>query len=81
LGGDRPFILKSFDGTAADFAANLDYWLRDSEGRQLPLSKGLSIRVIKDVNTLVSAFRQGEIDILNVPLALFNNVSITRSTK
>ena len=34
--------------------------------------KTLSPRVMKDVNTQLAAFRHGELDILNIPLALFN---------
>jgi len=72
--GTGPFVLKTFDGAVAQFDANSDYWLADSDGRHLPLAKFLSIRVIKDVNTLLTAFRRGDLDILNIPLALYNDV-------
>lgn len=72
--GTGPFILKSFDGTVAHFVANPGYWQTDSRGRHLPLAKTLSIRIIKDANTLLAAFRQGDLDILNIPLALFNEI-------
>ncbi|MGH8549681.1 MAG: ABC transporter substrate-binding protein [Methylococcales bacterium] len=61
--------MKSWDGVTARFDANPDYWLQGQ-----PVAKTLSLRIVKDVNTLVTAFKRGETDILNVPLALFNDV-------
>ncbi len=71
--GTGPFILKAFDGSIAQLVANPNYWQRD-QGRRLPLANTLSIRVIKDVNTEFSAFKKGELDILNVPVALYSEV-------
>lgn len=67
--GTGPFVLRAWDGVTARFDANKDYW----QGGQ-PWAKTLSIRIIKDVNTLAAAFQRGEIDIMNTPLALFSNV-------
>lgn len=67
--GTGPFVMKSWDGVTAHFDGNSAYWQKG-----LPFAKTLSLRIIKDVNTLVTAFKRGEIDILNVPLALFNDV-------
>jgi len=67
--GTGPFVLKTWDGVTARFDANPEYRVKG-----LPIAKTLSLRIIKDVNTLVTAFKRGEIDILNVPLALFNDV-------
>lgn len=71
--GTGPFILKSWDGSLAKYTVNGDYWL--SEGRaKLPKAKALSVRVIKDANTMFLAYKQGELDVLNVPLPLFDAV-------
>lgn len=67
--GTGPFILKNWDGVTAQFDGNPDYWQKGQ-----PIAKTLALRIIKDVNTLVTAFKRGETDILNVPLALFNDV-------
>jgi len=72
--GTGPFILRSWDGVTARFVANPEYWATDEAGRRLPYAKTLTLRIIKDVNTALTAFRQGELDVLNVPLALFNEV-------
>jgi len=48
--------------------------LRDDQGKQLPRANTLSVRVIKDVNTVLTAFRHDDLDILNVPLALYGEV-------
>jgi ABC-type transport system substrate-binding protein len=71
--GTGPFILTSYDGNVARLVANPNYWQSDG-GRRLPLAKLLSIRLIKDVNTEYSAFRKDELDILNVPVALYSQV-------
>ncbi len=71
--GTGPFMLQSWDGSHAQFAANPDYWLNEG-GTKLPLARTLSIRVIKDASTLLLAFRNGELDVLNVPLPLFDAV-------
>lgn len=71
--GTGPFILKSWDGSLAKYTVNGDYWF--SEGRaKLPKAKALSVRVIKDANTMFLAYKQGELDVLNVPLPLFDAV-------
>lgn len=72
--GTGPFILQSWDGANARFQANPSYWKSDTDGKKLPFSSSLSIRVIKDVTAAFTAFKQGELDILNVPLALFNEI-------
>jgi len=83
--GTGPFELTSWDGVVAKFNANARYWLKEGSAgnagsagsagsTQLPLAKELSIRVMKDPNTALAAFRGGEIDILNVPLAVFPEI-------
>lgn len=72
--GTGPFILKSYDGSLAQFESNPEYWMRDAKRNRLPLAKTLSVRVIKDINAEVTAFRHGELDILNLPVALYTDV-------
>lgn len=72
--GTGPFVLKSWDGTVARFDANQAYWARAEDGRSLPIAKSLSIRTMKEVNTMLTAYQQGELDLMNVPLALFGEV-------
>lgn len=67
--GTGPFALVSWDGVLARFAAHPGYWVQGQ-----PLAKTLSIRVMKDPNTALAAFRGGELDILNVPLAVFPEI-------
>jgi peptide/nickel transport system ATP-binding protein len=67
--GTGPFALVSWDGVVARFAAHPRYWMRGA-----PMAKELSIRVMKDPNTALAAFRAGELDILNVPLAIFPEI-------
>jgi ABC-type transport system substrate-binding protein len=67
--GTGPFALVSWDGVLARFTAHPHYWLPGA-----PIAKSLSIRVMKDPNTALAAFRGGELDILNVPLAIFPEI-------
>lgn len=71
--GTGPFILSSWDGSVASFKANGSYWLSEN-GARLPLAKTLSIRIMKDASSLLAAYEQQELDILNVPLPLFDAV-------
>lgn len=71
--GTGPFVLRSWNGVTALFDANPDYWQKAQ-----PIAKTLSLRIIKESNTLVTAFKRGEIDILNVPLAMFSDVFDTK---
>jgi ABC-type transport system substrate-binding protein len=72
--GTGAFVLQSWKDGVASFTANTRYWKRDAVGKLLPYAKTLAIRVMKDTNTELAAFRQGELDILNVPLASFDQV-------
>lgn len=72
--GTGPFVLTAWDGSVARFKANDGYWGRTEQGEHLPKPKTLSIRIMKDVNTELTAFQKGDLDILNVPLALYNEV-------
>jgi ABC-type transport system substrate-binding protein len=72
--GTGPFVLKKWDGAVASLDANNAYWGRTADGRTLPIPKSLSIRTMKDVNSMLTAFQQGDLDILDVPLALYNEV-------
>jgi len=67
--GTGPFALVSWDGVLARFAAHPHYWLPGA-----PIARSLSVRVMKDPNTALAAFRGGELDILNVPLAIFPEI-------
>jgi peptide/nickel transport system ATP-binding protein len=67
--GTGPFALASWDGVVARFTAHPRYWVGGE-----PMAKELSIRVMKDPNTALAAFRAGELDILNVPLAIFPEI-------
>ncbi len=67
--GTGPFELTSWDGAVATFKGNTRYW-----DKSFTLANELSIRVMKDPNTALAAFRGGEIDILNVPLAVFPEI-------
>ena len=71
--GTGPWAMTSWGGAVAKFDANRSYWLVEN-GQKLPLGDNLSVRVMKDPNTALAAFRSAELDILNVPLALFNEI-------
>jgi ABC-type transport system substrate-binding protein len=71
--GTGPFVLNSWNGSEAKFTANSRYYLKEGN-TFLPKAKSLSIRVIKDANTNLLAYKNGEIDILNVPLPLYESV-------
>ncbi len=71
--GTGPFILTSWNGSEAQYRSNPAYYLRDG-ARPLPKAKTLSLRVIKDANTALLAYKNKELDILNVPLPLFDTV-------
>jgi ABC-type oligopeptide transport system substrate-binding subunit len=68
--GTGPFVLRSWDGVQARWDSNGNYWAQSLQSHPLP--RTLSLRVMKDINTQLAAFRQGELDILNIPLALFS---------
>lgn len=72
--GTGPFVLKSWDGTMATLDANPAYWAKDDDGGVLPKAKSLSIRTMKEVNAMLTAYQQGELDLMNVPLALYGEV-------
>lgn len=67
--GTGPFILRGWDGVTARFDANHEYWIPGE-----PAAKALTLRIIKDSNTLTAAFRAGELDILDVPVSYFSQV-------
>lgn len=72
--GTGPFVLQSWDGTVAKLAANPSYWGKSEDGKHLPMAKSLSIRTMKEVNAMLTAYQQGELDVMNVPLALYGEV-------
>jgi ABC-type transport system substrate-binding protein len=72
--GTGPFVLKSWDGTVATLEANASYWGKGDDGKHLPLAKSLSIRTMKEVNGMLTAYQQGQLDVMNVPLALYGEV-------
>ena len=76
--GTGPFVLKSFDGSTAQFGAFTQYWASDHHGVHLPIARKMTIRVIKDANTQQLAFRQGALDVFNVPLALYPSIFDSR---
>jgi ABC-type transport system substrate-binding protein len=71
--GTGPFILQSWDGSLATFTSNGKYWATDGNQR-LPKAKSLTLRIIKDPNTSLLAYKNNELDVLNVPLPLFDAV-------
>lgn len=71
--GTGPWVLTSWDGAVAKFDANRKYWLVET-GTRIPAGDKLAVRVMKDPNAALAAFRSGELDILNVPLALFSEI-------
>jgi ABC-type transport system substrate-binding protein len=72
--GTGPFVLKSWDGTVAVFQANESYWGRSESGQRLPLATTLSIRIMKEVNAMLTAYQQSELDLINIPMALYGEV-------
>jgi len=72
--GTGPFVLSSWKAGVASFEGSTSYWGKDSTSRALPRAKSLTIRVMKDVNTQIAAFRQGELDVLSIPVAAFPEV-------
>lgn len=72
--GTGPFVLTSWDGTVANFKANPSYWGKAEDGSTLPRAKSLSIRIMKEVNAALTAFQQGQLDVLNIPMALYGEV-------
>jgi peptide/nickel transport system substrate-binding protein len=62
--GTGPFIFESYaprDKLVVN--KNPDYWMKDSEGRQLPYLDRIEFRVIEDSETAAEALQSGEIDI------------------
>jgi ABC-type transport system substrate-binding protein len=71
--GTGPWVLTSWDGAVSKFDANRNYWLVEP-GTRIPMADSLSVRVMKDPNASLAAFRSGELDLLNVPLALYSEI-------
>ncbi len=62
--GTGPFIFESYaPRDRLVVTKNPDYWMQDSEGRQLPYLDSIEFRVIEDGVTAGEALRSGEIDI------------------
>jgi peptide/nickel transport system substrate-binding protein len=62
--GTGPFIFESYaPRDRLVVTKNPDYWMQDSEGRQLPYLDRIEFRVIEDGVTAGEALRSGEIDI------------------
>jgi ABC-type transport system substrate-binding protein len=72
--GSGPFVLKSWDSTVAMLQANESYWGKSETGQKLPLATTLSIRIMKEVNAMLTAYQQGELDLINIPMALYGEV-------
>jgi ABC-type transport system substrate-binding protein len=70
--GTGPFVMEIWDGVVARFHRNPQYWRAPARG--VPADGTLEIRVVKDANTALTAFKQGQLDVLNVPLAAFPSV-------
>lgn len=66
--GTGPFVLNSWDGAIARYSGHTTYW--DAGGRSYG-ERRLTLSVIKDPSVQLQAYERGELDILNVPLALF----------
>jgi peptide/nickel transport system substrate-binding protein len=71
--GTGPFVLETWNGSTAGFRAHEGYWGTIGDKR-LPFARSLSISVIKDASVQLLAFSRGELDVLNIPVALFGAV-------
>ena len=71
--GTGPFVLKSWDGSTARFVANTNYWLAEG-GQRLPRAQSLTLRVITDAKVQLRTFQRGELDLMRLPLALYDSV-------
>lgn len=68
--GTGPYVLSSWDGEKASFINHQGYWL-DSLSKENSPQKKLTVAVIKDSNREMAAFRNGEINILNLRIPHF----------
>lgn len=71
--GTGPFALQEWNGTKAVFKGNDAYW-GNLAGSQSMANRSLTISVIKDPSVQLLAFNRGELDILNIPLALYGAI-------
>ncbi len=71
--GTGPFVLSSWDGEKASFTSYKNYWL-DSLLPHNDTQRKLTVTVIKDSNRELAAFRNGEINILNLRIPHFSIV-------
>lgn len=71
--GTGPFKLESWDGKTARLARNPDYWANDG-GAPLPKADRLTIRAIREPAVQLAAMENGELDITNVPLSLYDQI-------
>jgi peptide/nickel transport system substrate-binding protein len=64
--GTGPFVFKQWIPDNRFVASrNENYWMRDSEGRQLPYLSEVEFRPIPDVQTRVSALQTGDVSMIH----------------
>lgn len=63
--GTGPFTMEKYTpGDVMIVKKNPDYWLKDSEGRQLPYLDEIEFRVITDSQVSATALEAGDVDML-----------------
>jgi len=64
--GSGAFILEDFvAGSSVTYEKNPNWHMKDPEGRSLPYIDGMTMLIIPDVDTQLTALRSGQIDIIN----------------
>lgn len=63
--GTGPFMLTDYMSSSfVTYMKNPDYYLKDPEGNSLPYIDGFTLLSIPDVDTLLTALRSGQVDIV-----------------
>ncbi|KKL25760.1 hypothetical protein LCGC14_2402070, partial [marine sediment metagenome] len=65
LTGTGPWMVSDYVvGSAVTYERNDNYWMKDPEGRDLPYLDGLSVMIIPEIQTRLTALRSGQVDIM-----------------
>lgn len=65
LTGTGPWRLTDFvAGSAITYKRNDNYWMKDPEGRNLPYLDGMTVLIIPEVETQLTALRSGQLDVM-----------------
>ncbi len=73
--GSGPYKLTSWrDESDLQFERNEDYWLKDAEGRPASYLDDISVRIIPDQTVIVAALQAGEIDYIEEPFRVFQEL-------